>query len=71
MWKGNIIIYGNYFFDFYSTQDLVILLNCFIKKSNKTPKNEIEKGIKLKEAYFKEKTIKEWNEKVNIHLKNI
>ena len=34
---------------------LIILLNCFIKKTNKTPKNEIEKAIKLKREYFVEK----------------
>jgi len=34
---------------------LIILLNCFIKKTDKTPKNELEKAIKLKEEYFKTK----------------
>jgi phage-related protein len=43
-------------FCFFDEGNLIILLNCFIKKSNKTPKKEIEKGIKLKEAYFKDKT---------------
>jgi phage-related protein len=43
-------------FCFFDKENLIILLNCFIKKSNKTPKREIEKGIKLKGAYFKDKT---------------
>ncbi len=34
---------------------LVILLNAFQKKTQKTPKNEIEKAMKLKEDYFKSK----------------
>jgi phage-related protein len=29
----------------------IVLLNGFVKKSNKTPKREIEKAIKLKTAY--------------------
>jgi len=43
-------------FCFFDEGNLIILLNSFIKKSNKTPRKEIEKGIKLKGAYFKEKT---------------
>lgn len=31
---------------------LVILFNAFQKKTQKTPKREIEKGIKLKNEYF-------------------
>ena len=31
---------------------LVILFNRFQKKSKKTPKNEIEKALKLKQEYF-------------------
>jgi len=42
-------------FCFFDEGRLIILLNCFIKKTNKTPKKEIEKGIKLKEEYFIEK----------------
>ena len=34
---------------------LVILFNGFQKKSDKTPKKEIEKGLKLKAEYFKQK----------------
>jgi phage-related protein len=34
---------------------LVILFNGFQKKSDKTPKKEIELGLKLKAEYFKQK----------------
>lgn len=34
---------------------IVILFNGFQKKSKKTPKKEIEKALKLKTKYFKEK----------------
>ena len=34
---------------------IVILFNGFQKKSQKTPKKEIEKALKLKTKYFKEK----------------
>jgi phage-related protein len=34
---------------------IVVLFNGFQKKSQKTPKNEIEKAIKIKEDYFKNK----------------
>ncbi|WP_342450711.1 type II toxin-antitoxin system RelE/ParE family toxin [Lunatimonas salinarum] len=35
--------------------DLVILFNGFQKKSQKTPRKEIEKALRLKADYFKEK----------------
>ena len=34
---------------------LVILFNAFQKKTQKTPKKEIEKGLKLKQEYFQSK----------------
>ena len=37
---------------------LVVLFNGFQKKSQKTPKKEIEKAMKLKEEYFKLKNKK-------------
>lgn len=43
-------------FSFFDEGNLVILLNGFMKKTNKTPKNELELGIKLKEEYFFSKT---------------
>jgi phage-related protein len=42
-------------FSFFDEGELIILLNCFVKKTNKTPRSEIERGIKLKEEYFIEK----------------
>lgn len=38
-------------FYFYDGDKMVILFNCFIKKSTKTPKKEIDKGLKLMEEY--------------------
>lgn len=42
-------------FSFFDEGNLVVLINCFIKKTEKTPKNELELGKKLKEEYFLEK----------------
>ena len=42
-------------FCFFDKGKLVILLNGFQKKTNKTPKNEIEKAEKLMKDYFNEK----------------
>jgi len=49
--KSNIRI-----FCFFDEGNLIILINGFIKKTNKTPKNELELGIRLKEEYFTEKS---------------
>lgn len=48
---------GNIFrvFSFFDEGRLVILLNGFQKKSEKTPKNEIELANKLKKQYYEEK----------------
>jgi len=40
----------------YDNDTMVILLNCFQKKTQKTPNREIEKAIKLKEEYYAEKS---------------
>jgi len=37
---------------------LVVLFNGFQKKTQKTPKNEIEKAMRLKNEYFELKNIK-------------
>jgi len=42
-------------FSFFDKGNLVILLNRFQKKTQKTPKNEIELAEKLKKEYFHEK----------------
>ena len=43
-------------FSFFDEGRLIILLNGFQKKSQKTPKNEIELAEKLKKQYFDEKS---------------
>lgn len=35
--------------------NLVVLINCFVKKSQKTPRKEIKLAEKLKKEYLKEK----------------
>jgi len=42
-------------FCFFDKGQLVILLNGFQKKTQKTPKNEIEKAVKLMKQYYDEK----------------
>lgn len=45
-------------FCFFDKGNLVILLNGFNKKSDKTPKNEIEKAMRLKQKYYDEQARK-------------
>lgn len=45
-------------FSFFDKGQLIIMLNGFQKKSQKTPKNEIELAEKLKKQYFDEKADK-------------
>ncbi|MCC8358815.1 type II toxin-antitoxin system RelE/ParE family toxin [Salinimicrobium sediminilitoris] len=45
-------------FCFFDKGRLVILLNGFTKKSEKTPKKEIDKALKLMESYYREKNNK-------------
>lgn len=42
-------------FCFFDEGKLVVLANGFQKKTQKTPKQELEKAIKIKEEYFNEK----------------
>ena len=42
-------------FCFFDQGKLVVLANGFQKKTQKTPKQEIEKALKIKEAYEKER----------------
>jgi phage-related protein len=42
-------------FCFFDKGKLVILLNGFQKKKQKTPKKEIDKALNLMESYYKEK----------------
>jgi phage-related protein len=41
-------------FCFFDKGNLIILLNGFQKKSERTPKNEIEKANRLKRKYYEE-----------------
>ena len=43
---------------FFDEGNLIILLNGFQKKTDKTPKNEIEKAERLKKRYYEEKSRK-------------
>lgn len=45
-------------FCFFDNGKLVILLNGFQKKTQKTPKNEIDKALKLMTKYYSEKKSK-------------
>jgi len=42
-------------FTFFDKGNLVVLGNAFQKKTQKTPKNEIEKALKIREEYYYEK----------------
>ena len=48
---------GNAFriFFIFDQGNIVVLFNGFSKKSQKTPRKEIEKALKLKEAYYEDK----------------
>ncbi|GEC73304.1 Phage derived protein Gp49-like [Flavobacterium flevense] len=48
-------------FCFFDNGKLVILLNGFQKKTQKTPKNEIEKALRLMNQYYQEKSNKNGN----------
>ena len=45
-------------FCFFDEGNLVILLNAFQKKTQKTPMNEIQKALKLKNGYYEERKAK-------------
>jgi phage-related protein len=45
-------------FCFFDKGNLVILLNGFQKKTERTPKNEIEKAQRLKQKYYEEQSRK-------------
>lgn len=42
-------------FSFFDAGKLIVVINGFQKKTNKTPKSEIEKALKIKRQYFNEK----------------
>lgn len=39
----------------YDGEKLVVLFNCFVKKTQKTPRSKIEKAIRLKKEYYEQK----------------
>jgi len=41
---------------FFDGGDLIVLSNCFVKKTQKTPKKEIKKAEKIKTEYLKDKS---------------
>lgn len=41
----------------YDGNTIVVLLNCFSKKSQKTPRKEIEKAKRLKREYYEDKAL--------------
>ncbi len=45
-------------FCFFDEGRLVVLFNGFQKKTQKTPKGELEKGLKLRSEYFEQKKIR-------------
>lgn len=52
-------------FCFFDEGNLIILINAFQKKTQKTPKSEIELAKKLKKQYFVDKKLNAENEKGN------
>ena len=40
---------------FFDEEDLIVLTNCFLKKTQKTPRKEIKLGQRLKQEYLFEK----------------
>ncbi len=48
-------------FSFFDEGNLVILINCFQKKTQKTPARELKLAEKLKQQYFIDKKIDEQN----------
>ena len=59
LFEIRIEVSGNIFriFAFFDKGNLVILGNGFQKKSQKTPRREIVKALKIKEEYENKKTI--------------
>jgi phage-related protein len=45
-------------FCFFDKGNLIILLNGFNKKTEKTPKSEIERALRLKQQYYEEQSRK-------------
>ena len=48
-------------FCFFDGEKLVVLMNAFQKKTQKTPKNEIDKALKIMAEYYEQKSKKNGN----------
>ena len=61
LYEARISLFSNIWrvFCFFDEDKLVILLNGFSKKTQKTPKREIEKALRLMNEYYNEKEQKE------------
>lgn len=57
LWELRIEFGGDIFriFCFFDEGNLVVLVNGFQKKSNRTPKREIERALRIKDEYYTEK----------------
>jgi phage-related protein len=53
--KVNTVFSNIRIFCFFDEGKLIVLTNCFIKKTKKTPRKKIELAIRLKKQYFKNK----------------
>ena len=51
----NMAVISTVYFFIFDDGQIVVLFNGFQKKTQKTPTNEIEKAIKIKEAYYADK----------------
>jgi phage-related protein len=57
IWEVRVEVGSNIFraFSFFDEGKLIVIANAFQKKSQKTPKNELELAKKIKKEYFDEK----------------
>ena len=57
IWEIRVEVGSNIFraFSFFDQGRLIVIANAFQKKSQKTPKNELELAKKIKKEYFDEK----------------
>ena len=57
LYEVRVEVAGNIYriFSFFDKGNLVVLGNAFQKKTQKTPKSEIERAIKIMEEYYNEK----------------
>ena len=53
VWPVGTMNYASFLI--YDGENVVVLFNCFRKKTQKTPDNEIKKAINLKKEYYEAK----------------